>query len=186
MLALLLLWPVLISIGLAIRLTSSGPVLFKQKRYGFNNRLIEIWKFRTMYHHLTDHNADQLATRDDARVTPIGKILRRTSFDELPQLFNVLSGQMSLVGPRPHAMAAKAGGKLYDNVVNDYAARHKGKPGITGWAQVNGWRGETDTVEKIENRVEHDLYYIDNWSVWFDIVIFVRTLSAVLKGDRAY
>jgi exopolysaccharide biosynthesis polyprenyl glycosylphosphotransferase len=186
MIALLLLWPVLISIGLAIRLTSSGPVLFKQKRYGFNNHLIEIWKFRTMYHHLTDHNADKLATKDDARVTPIGKFLRRTSFDELPQLFNVLSGEMSLVGPRPHAMAAKAGGKLYNNVVNDYAARHKVKPGITGWAQVNGWRGETDTVEKIEKRVEHDLYYIDNWSVWLDIVIFVRTVSAVLKGDRAY
>ena len=185
-LALSLLWPVLISIGLAIRLTSSGPVLFKQKRYGFNNHLIEIWKFRTMYHHLTDHNADKLATKDDARVTPIGKILRRTSFDELPQLFNVLSGEMSLVGPRPHAMAAKADGQLYYNVVNDYAARHKVKPGITGWAQVNGWRGETDTVEKIEKRVEHDLYYIDNWSVWLDTVILVRTLSAVWKGDRAY
>ncbi len=158
----------------------------RSKRGAGSRERIEIWKFRTMYHHLSDYRADRLATKDDERITPIGRILRRTSFDELPQLFNVLSGEMSLVGPRPHAMAAKADGQLYYKVVNDYAARHKVKPGITGWAQVNGWRGETDTVEKIEKRVKHDLYYIDNWSIWLDIVILVRTLSAVLKGDRAY
>ncbi len=183
---LVLLAPVLILTAVAVRLGSPGPVLFKQQRFGFNDQLIEIWKFRTMYHHLADHSADQLATKNDARVTPVGRFLRRMSLDELPQLFNVLRGEMSLVGPRPHAMAAKAGGRLYDDVVDSYAARHRVKPGITGWAQVNGWRGETDTFDKIEKRVEHDLYYIDNWSVWLDFLIIAKTVMVLFRGEKAY
>jgi Undecaprenyl-phosphate glucose phosphotransferase len=177
---------VLILTSLAVRVTSRGSVLFKQKRYGFNNQLIEIWKFRTMYHDLSDHQADRLVTKDDERVTPIGRFLRRTSIDELPQLFNVLRGDMSIVGPRPHAVSAKAGGQLYYEVVDQYAARHKVKPGITGWAQVNGWRGETSTAEDIEKRVEHDLYYIDNWSIWLDFLIIARTIMVLLGDEKAY
>jgi len=172
--------------AVAVRLTSSGPILFKQKRYGFNNQLIEVWKFRTMYHHASDYQADRLATKDDERVTPVGRFLRRTSIDELPQLFNVLRGDMSIVGPRPHALAAKAGGQLYYDVVDQYAARHKVKPGITGWAQVNGWRGETSTVDDIQGRVEHDLYYIDNWSIWLDFLIIAKTMIVLFRGDKAY
>jgi len=183
---LVLLAPLLMLTALAVKLSSHGPALFKQQRYGFNDQLIEIWKFRTMYHHLADPNADKLATKDDARVTPVGRFLRRMSLDELPQLFNVLRGEMSLVGPRPHAMAAKAGGQLYDDVVDRYAARHRVKPGITGWAQVNGWRGETDTFDKIQKRVEHDLYYIDNWSVWLDFRIIAKTVMVLFKGEKAY
>jgi exopolysaccharide biosynthesis polyprenyl glycosylphosphotransferase len=177
---------VLILTSLAVRVTSRGSVLFKQKRYGFNNQLIEIWKFRTMYHDLSDHQADRLVTKDDERVTPIGRFLRRTSIDELPQLFNVLRGDMSIVGPRPHPVSAKAGGQLYYEVVDQYAARHKVKPGITGWAQVNGWRGETSTAEDIEKRVEHDLYYIDNWSIWLDFLIIARTIMVLLGDEKAY
>ena len=139
-----------------------------------------------MYHDLSDHQADRLVTKDDERVTPIGRFLRRTSIDELPQLFNVLRGDMSIVGPRPHAVSAKAGGQLYCEVVDQYAARHKVKPGITGWAQVNGWRGETRTAEDIEKRVEHDLYYIDNWSIWLDILIIARTIMTLLGDEKAY
>ncbi|MFQ5468338.1 MAG: sugar transferase, partial [Kiloniellaceae bacterium] len=122
----------------------------------------------------------------DARVTRLGRILRRASLDELPQLFNVLKGDMSLVGPRPHAAATKAGGAPFDAAVEHYAARHRVKPGITGWAQVNGWRGETDTREKLQKRVECDLYYIDNWSLWLDLRIIVRTLAVPFKRDNAY
>jgi polysaccharide biosynthesis protein PslA len=177
---------VLVLAAIAVRLTSSGPILFKQKRYGFNNQLIEVWKFRTMYHNASDYEADRLATKDDARVTPVGRFLRRTSLDELPQLFNVLRGDMSIVGPRPHALAAKAGGQLYYDVVDQYAARHNVKPGITGWAQVNGWRGETSTVDDIQGRVEHDLYYIDNWSIWLDLIIIAKTMIVLFRGDKAY
>jgi len=172
--------------AIAVKLTSSGPILFKQKRYGFNDQLIEVWKFRTMYHHAADYQAERLTKKDDERVTPVGRFLRRTSIDELPQLFNVLRGDMSIVGPRPHALAAKAGGQLYDDVVDHYAARHKVKPGITGWAQVNGWRGETITAEDIRKRVEHDLYYIDNWSIWFDLEIIVRTIVVLFRDKNAY
>jgi len=177
---------VMASAAIAVKLTSSGPILFKQKRYGFNDKLIEVWKFRTMYHHAADYQADRLTTKDDERVTPVGRFLRRTSIDELPQLFNVLRGDMSIVGPRPHALAAKAGGQFYDDVVDHYAARHKVKPGITGWAQVNGWRGETTTAEDIRKRVEYDLYYLDNWSIWFDLEIIARTIVVVFRDENAY
>ncbi|MBY0227279.1 MAG: undecaprenyl-phosphate glucose phosphotransferase [Hyphomicrobium sp.] len=184
-LALILLAPVMAAIALAIRLGSRGPVLFKQKRYGFNNELIEIYKFRSMYADRCDAAATKLVTKDDPRVTPIGRFLRRTSLDELPQLFNVLKGNLSL-GPRPHAISAKADDRLYGEVVDNYFARHKVKPGITGWAQINGWRGETDTIEKILKRVEHDLYYIENWSVLFDLYILLMTPLSLLNTENAY
>lgn len=185
-LTLLVVAPVMALCALAIRFDSKGPILFKQRRYGFNNELIEVYKFRTMYADQTDFNGEKLATKDDPRITRIGRFLRRTSLDELPQLFNVVLGQMSLVGPRPHATEAKAGGDLYHAVVRGYFARHCVKPGVTGWAQVNGWRGETDTHEKIEKRVEHDLYYIDNWSVLFDLYIIALTPMSMLTGKNAH
>jgi Undecaprenyl-phosphate glucose phosphotransferase len=184
--ALLFVAPLMISIGLAIKLDSRGPVLFKQSRFGFNDRPIEVWKFRTMRSECTDANALLQATRRDPRVTRVGRFLRKSSLDELPQLFNVLKGEMSIVGPRPHAMATKSEGKLFQDVVDRYAARHRVNPGITGWAQVNGWRGETDTIDKIQKRVEFDLYYIDNWSVWFDLYIVLRTFIAVFRTRDTY
>lgn len=184
--ALILLAPLMLAVAAAIRLDSKGPVFFRQKRYGFNNELIEIFKFRSMYVDMTDAQAARLVTKDDPRVTPIGRFIRKTSIDELPQLFNVLLGDLSLVGPRPHALQAKAADKLYDTAVDNYFARHKVKPGITGWAQINGWRGETDTEEKLRKRVEHDLYYIDNWSLFFDFYILLKTPLALVKTDNAY
>jgi Undecaprenyl-phosphate glucose phosphotransferase len=181
----ILFWPMLL-IALAIKLESSGPVLFKQRRHGFKNNLIEIYKFRSMHHHLCDVDAAVLTTREDPRVTRVGRFLRRTSLDELPQLINVLMGEMSIVGPRPHALKAKAAGHLYSEIVPRYASRHRVKPGITGWAQICGWRGETDTVDKIQKRVEHDLLYIENWSLWFDLVILVRTALGLFKDPNAY
>jgi lipopolysaccharide/colanic/teichoic acid biosynthesis glycosyltransferase len=139
-----------------------------------------------MYTDVCDANAVKLVTRGDPRVTRVGRFIRKTTLDELPQLFNVLSGQLSLVGPRPHATQAKAANTLYEQVVDGYFARHKVKPGITGWAQVNGWRGETDTREKIEQRVKHDLDYIDRWSLGFDLMIMARTPFALLKTQNAY
>ena len=181
-LALIALAPVMALIAVAVRLESRGPVLFRQKRYGFNNELIEVYKFRSMYADRCDVRAEKLVTRDDPRVTRVGRIIRKTSLDELPQLFNVLSGQLSLVGPRPHAVQAAAAGRLYPDVVAGYFARHKVKPGITGWAQINGWRGETDTPEKICKRVEFDLHYIENWSLWFDIQILAQTPASLLAN----
>ena len=178
--------PVLALTALAVRLDSKGPVLFKQRRYGFNNELIEIFKFRSMHVDLGDAHAVRLVTRGDPRVTPVGRFIRKMSLDELPQFFNVLSGQLSLVGPRPHATQAKAQEALYEQVVDGYFARHRVKPGITGWAQINGWRGETDTDEKIQRRVEHDFYYIENWSVLLDLYIVARTPFALLKTENAY
>jgi Undecaprenyl-phosphate glucose phosphotransferase len=179
--------PLMGAIALAIKLDSRGPVLFKQKRYGFNNDLIEVYKFRSMYADQADANASKLVTKDDPRVTRVGRIIRKASLDELPQLFNVVfKGNLSLVGPRPHAVNAKAEARLYDEAVDGYFARHRVKPGITGWAQVNGWRGETDTHEKLQNRVEHDLEYIENWSVLFDFYILLRTPLALLKSENAY
>ena len=178
--------PILAAIAILIKLDSPGPVFFRQKRYGLNNQLIEVLKFRTMYQHATDANAEQLTRRNDPRVTRIGAFLRRTSLDELPQFINVLRGEMSVVGPRPHALAAKAGGLLYQDAVPTYYARHRMKPGITGWAQINGWRGETETVEQIEKRVEHDLHYIENWSVWLDLTIIFRTIFGGFTGRQAY
>lgn len=186
-LCLVLLSPVFLITALAIKLDSKGPVLFRQKRYGFNNELIEVYKFRSMYTDKLDHGAGKLVSRGDPRLTRLGRIIRRTSIDELPQLFNVVfKGDLSLVGPRPHAVHARAADRLYDEVVDGYFARHRVRPGITGWAQVNGWRGETDTPEKLQRRVEHDLYYIENWSIFFDLYILLMTPFAVFKGENAY
>jgi len=178
--------PLLLAIALLIRLDSPGPALFRQKRYGFNNGLIEVLKFRTMYADQSDANAEQLTRRDDPRITRIGAFLRRTSLDELPQFLNVICGEMSIVGPRPHALSAKAGTLLYQDAIKYYDARHRMKPGITGWAQVNGWRGETDTVEQIKKRVEHDLYYIEHWSVLLDLKIIARTILGGFTGHHAF
>ncbi|WP_083239511.1 undecaprenyl-phosphate glucose phosphotransferase [Methyloceanibacter superfactus] len=185
-LAVIVLAPVMLLIALAIKLGSKGPVLFRQKRLGFNNEQIDVYKFRTMYAEATDAEASKLVTKDDPRVTRVGRFLRKTSLDELPQFFNVVKGDLSLVGPRPHALKAKAADKLYADAVDGYFARHRVKPGVTGWAQINGWRGETDTQEKILRRVEHDLYYIENWSVTFDLYILLMTPFALIKGDNAY
>ncbi|MBX6425642.1 MAG: undecaprenyl-phosphate glucose phosphotransferase [Variibacter sp.] len=179
--------PVMALVALAIKLDSPGPVLFRQKRYGFNNELIEVFKFRSMYVDQCDATASKLVTKGDPRVTRVGRFIRKTSLDELPQLFNVVfKGNLSLVGPRPHAVHAKAADALYDEAVDGYFARHRVKPGITGWAQVNGWRGETDTQEKIQRRVEHDLYYIENWSLLFDLYILLKTPFALAKSENAY
>ncbi|HHI81850.1 MAG TPA: undecaprenyl-phosphate glucose phosphotransferase [Rhizobiales bacterium] len=185
-LCLILLSPVMALVALAVRLDSPGPVLFRQKRYGFNNELINVYKFRSMYTDMSDARAEKLATRNDPRITRVGRFIRKTSLDELPQLFNVLKGDLSLVGPRPHPAAAKARDTLYMDVFDGYFARHKGKPGITGWAQINGWRGETDTHDKLTRRVEHDLYYIENWSLLFDLYILARTPFALLNTENAY
>ena len=185
--ALIALSPVMALTALAIKLDSRGPVLFKQKRYGFNNDLIEVYKFRSMRVEDSDATAAKLVTKGDPRVTRVGRFIRKTSLDELPQLFNVVfKGNLSLVGPRPHAVNAKAEARRYDEAVDGYFARHRVKPGLTGWAQINGWRGETDTHEKIQNRVEHDLYYIENWSVLFDLFILLRTPFALLNTESAY
>jgi Undecaprenyl-phosphate glucose phosphotransferase len=179
--------PAMLLIALAIKFDSRGPVFFKQKRYGFNNELIEVYKFRSMHVEHSDATASKLVTKNDPRVTRVGRFIRKTSLDELPQLINVvIKGNLSLVGPRPHAVYAKAADRLYDDAVDGYFARHRVKPGITGWAQINGWRGETDTEEKIRRRVEHDLYYIENWSVLFDLYILARTPSALAKTENAY
>jgi Undecaprenyl-phosphate glucose phosphotransferase len=179
--------PVMALVAIAIKLDSRGPVLFRQQRYGFNNDLIEVYKFRSMYVQSADVKADKLVSKDDPRVTRVGRFIRKASLDELPQLFNVvLKGNLSLVGPRPHAINAKAETRRYDEAVDGYFARHRVKPGITGWAQINGWRGETDTQEKIQQRVEHDLYYIENWSVLLDLYILARTPFALLNTEHAY
>lgn len=185
-LALLILSPLMLFVAVLIKLDSPGPVLFRQLRYGYNNSLIEVYKFRSMYADQTDPNAERQTTQDDDRITRVGRFIRRASIDELPQLLNVLGGSMSMVGPRPHATATKAAGKLFEDIVDEYVARHKVKPGITGWAQVNGLRGETDTEEKIEKRVACDLEYIENWSLWFDLYILALTPAAVVSGESAY
>ncbi|UVO51487.1 undecaprenyl-phosphate glucose phosphotransferase [Sphingomonas sp. SUN019] len=185
--ALLLLTPVMAIVALAIKLTSPGPVLFRQPREGFNCQSFDILKFRTMHYHLSPPSAEVVqAQRRDPRVTRVGALLRRTSIDELPQLFNVLLGHMSLVGPRPHAPSTRAGGKLFADVAATYAARHKVKPGLTGWAQVCGWRGETTTEHQLVRRLEHDMYYVDHWSIWFDLYILARTGATVLLQRSAY
>ncbi|MBB6143206.1 Undecaprenyl-phosphate glucose phosphotransferase [Silvibacterium bohemicum] len=178
--------PILALIALLIRLDSPGPIIFRQPRLGFNNRLFTCYKFRTMRTDMTDLLADQQTTRDDPRVTRLGKWLRMLSFDELPQLFNVIRGDMSLVGPRPHAPNTKAADRLYTDVVAKYALRHRVKPGITGWAQVNGWRGQTKKIEQIENRVACDLDYIENWSIWFDVRILVLTITREMLSSNAF
>jgi len=174
--------PLFALIAIAIKLDSEGPVFFRQMRHGYNNRLIRVFKFRTLYDHASDLNAEKLSDDKDPRVTRVGRILRRTMLDELPQFINVLRGEMSVVGPRPHAMAAKAGGLLYRDAVPEYDARHRMKPGVTGWAQVNGWRGDTKTVEQIRQRVAHDLHYIDHWSIAMDLKIVFMTVVMAFRA----
>jgi Undecaprenyl-phosphate glucose phosphotransferase len=180
--------PLMAMVALAIRLDSPGPILFRQKRFGFNNERIDVFKFRSLYHHQADPTAAKMVTRDDPRVTRVGRLIRQTSLDELPQLFNVVfKSNLSLVGPRPHAVLSKFQTRLYDEAVDGYFARHRVKPGITGWAQINGWRGEVDNEEKIQKRVEFDLYYIENWSVLFDLYILAKTPIALMtKNENAY
>lgn len=185
-LALALLSPLMLITALAIRLDSPGPVFFRQKRYGFNNEVIEILKFRSMYHEMADPLAKRAVKKGDSRVTRVGRFIRKASIDELPQLFNVLTGELSLVGPRPHAINAHTDERLWEEVVEGYFARHKVKPGITGWAQINGWRGEIDSTYKIHKRVEFDIYYIENWSILFDIYIMARTPFALFNTENAY
>lgn len=185
-LAIVALSPVMIGTAIAIRLDSKGPILFRQKRYGFNNEVVSVLKFRSMYHEMSDPDAKRVVTKGDSRVTRVGRIIRKTSIDELPQLFNVLMGNLSLVGPRPHAVNAHTHDRLWEEVVDGYFARHKVKPGVTGWAQINGLRGEVDTPEKIQARVSHDLHYIENWSVLFDLYILLLTPIRILNQENAY
>ena len=181
-LALLVLSPLMALVALSIKLDSSGPVIFKQRRHGWDGRIIEVWKFRTMYLNQEEANCLRQATRNDPRITRVGKILRRTSVDELPQLFNVLQGTMSLVGPRPHALEHN---DYYSRKIDAYLSRHRIKPGMTGLAQVEGFRGETATLEKMEGRVAYDLKYINEWSVWLDFWILFKTAFTIF-GKNAY
>ncbi|CBG88932.1 undecaprenyl-phosphate glucose phosphotransferase [Citrobacter rodentium] len=181
-LILLLISPVLCAIALAVKFSSPGPVIFRQTRYGMYGKPIKVWKFRSMKVMENDRVVTQ-ATQNDPRVTKVGNFLRRTSLDELPQFINVLTGGMSIVGPRPHAVAHN---EQYRQLIEGYMLRHKVKPGITGWAQINGWRGETDTLEKMEKRVEFDLEYIREWSIWFDIKIVFLTIFKGFVNKAAY
>jgi len=164
--------PLIVLIAIAIKVTSPGPILFKQKRHGWDGRVINVYKFRTMKVHDEEVGRITQASKEDSRVTPLGAFLRSCSLDELPQFYNVLQGRMSIVGPRPHAVEHN---ELYKEQVNQYMLRHMVKPGITGWAQINGYRGETDTLDKMKKRVEYDLFYIENWSLWFDLKIIFLT-----------
>ncbi|MGE5269110.1 MAG: undecaprenyl-phosphate glucose phosphotransferase [Thiohalocapsa sp.] len=178
--------PLLLALALAIKLDSRGPVFFRQKRDGFGDRVIGVYKFRTMFTDATDHHCHQQTQRNDPRVTRVGRFLRRWSLDELPQLINVLRGEMSLVGPRPHALSMCVETRPNRDIVPDYAMRHHVKPGITGGAQVNGYHGPVETEEALRARVRYDLEYIDNWSPWFDFRILLRTLRIVLGQRHAY
>ena len=184
--ALVLLWPLIIAAAIAVKATSKGPILFRQKRHGFNNEVIEILKFRSMYTDMSDQTAVKAVTKGDPRVTPVGRFLRKSSVDELPQLLNVLRGELSLVGPRPHAVQAQTGNRKYVDVVESYFARHRVKPGVTGWAQINGLRGELDSDEKIRARTAYDLDYIENWSLFFDLKILFLTPIRLLNTENAY
>lgn len=185
-LALILLWPVFIATAIAVKMTSKGPVFFVQKRHGFNNEVINVLKFRSMYTEMSDPTAKNAVTKNDPRVTPVGRFIRKTSIDELPQIFNVLRGDLSLVGPRPHAVLGQTRDKTFGEIVEGYFARHRVKPGVTGWAQINGWRGEIDTDDKIKFRTAYDLYYIENWSLWFDLKILFLTPLRLLNTENAY
>lgn len=179
---LILISPLLIIISCAVKLTSPGPIIFRQIRYGMDGKPIKVWKFRSMTVMENDSNVKQ-ATKNDIRVTKVGKFLRSTSLDELPQFFNVLFGQMSVVGPRPHAVSHN---EQYRSLIQGYMLRHKVKPGITGLAQINGWRGETDTLEKMEKRIEFDLLYIRGWSIWLDLKIIFLTVFKGFINKSAY
>jgi len=180
---LILISPLMLAIAIAVKATSPGPVYFRQKRNGWNGSVIKVYKFRSMYMHQEDDGQVTQATQGDPRITPLGRFLRRTSLDELPQFINVLQGRMSIVGPRPHAVAHN---DYYKQHLPRYMLRHKVKPGITGWAQVHGLRGETDTLEKMEKRVEYDLYYIEHMSLWLDLKIMVMTVFKGFANRNAY
>jgi putative colanic acid biosynthesis UDP-glucose lipid carrier transferase len=180
--ALLLTWPLMLAIAIAVKITSSGPVLFKQRRYGLHGEEIRVYKFRTMTV-CEDGPVVVQAARQDGRITAVGRFLRRTSLDELPQLFNVLQGRMSFVGPRPHAVAHN---EIYRKLISGYMIRHKVRPGMTGWAQVHGLRGETTAVEQMRLRVQYDLDYLRNWSLWLDLKILFKTMLIVFRGGNAY
>ncbi len=184
--ALALVWPIMLATAIAIKATSKGPVFFMQKRHGFNNEVINIFKFRSMYTDMGDPTGRAAVTKGDPRVTPVGRFIRKSSIDELPQLFNVLRGELSLVGPRPHAVLAQARDRAFGDVVEGYFARHRVKPGVTGWAQINGWRGEVDNDDKIKFRTAYDLYYIENWSLWFDLKILFLTPFRLFNTENAY
>ena len=179
---LLLISPILVGVSVAVKLGSPGPIIFRQRRYGLDGKEIVVYKFRSMSV-TEDGSSVQQATKNDSRVTPLGAILRKTSIDELPQFVNVLQGRMSIVGPRPHAVAHN---EMYRKLVKGYMVRHKVKPGITGWAQVNGYRGETDTLDKMEGRIKFDLDYLRNWSLRLDLYIIFRTIRLVAKDQKAY
>ena len=185
---LLILSPLMLAVAIAVRIDSPGPIFFRQRRHGWNNTEFDVWKFRTMaWTAEIPALGVQQTRRGDRRVTRVGRILRKTSLDELPQLFNVLRGEMSLVGPRPHPVVMRTQEKLAGEIVAEYAHRHRVKPGITGWAQVNGLRGATETAEQIRKRVEHDLFYIENWSILLDFKILALTpLSVLFDTDRAF
>jgi putative colanic acid biosynthesis UDP-glucose lipid carrier transferase len=172
-----------LTLAIIIKITSPGPVFFQQTRLGMNGKLIKIYKFRSMKNHIQNKCYLEQATRHDSRITPIGKFIRRTSLDELPQFFNVLKGEMSVVGPRPHALQHN---ELFKDKVSLYMQRHRVKPGITGWAQIHGFRGETDTQEKMARRVEFDIHYIQHWSLWMDLKIILWTACYGWKDDHAY
>lgn len=184
--ALVLLSPVMLLVALAVRLDSPGPVFFRQTRYGFNNEKISVLKFRSMYHHMADPAAKNVVTRHDPRVTRVGRFIRKSTLDELPQFLNVLRGELSLIGPRPHAVHAHTENRPWEAVVDGYFARHRVKPGISGWAQINGLRGEIRNQEMIQKRVEHDLYYIENWSVLLDLYILFITPFKILDTRDSY
>jgi putative colanic acid biosynthesis UDP-glucose lipid carrier transferase len=183
LLILVLISPIMVVIAVAVKFSSPGPIYFKQKRNGWNGNVINVYKFRSMYMHQEDDGQVTQATQGDPRITPLGRFLRRTSLDELPQFINVLQGRMSIVGPRPHAVAHN---DYYKQHVPRYMLRHKVKPGITGWAQVHGLRGETDTLEKMEKRVEYDLYYIEHMSLWLDLKIMAMTVFKGFTNSNAY
>ncbi len=185
-LLLIFVMPVLLLTSLAIVVDSRGPVFFRQNRAGFNGRTFRVWKFRSMYTYAYDERGARQTSRGDPRVTRVGRFLRRTSIDELPQLFNVLTGDMSLVGPRPHPLGMTAGGTPLDEVIEEYTSRHRLKPGITGWAQINGSRGEVDSHDKLRRRVSLDCHYIENWSLGFDLWIILRTALMLCRDSNAY
>jgi exopolysaccharide biosynthesis polyprenyl glycosylphosphotransferase len=187
--------PAILVIALLIKIDSPGPVLFRQRRIGFNNIPFYVMKFRTMHHRPAEDSLGlRQAQRADPRITNIGRFLRKSSLDEIPQLINVLKGNMSLVGPRPHPLWQNAsdlswkelGDAPLNAVVAEYMARHRVKPGITGWAQVRGYRGQTETIAMMQMRIEHDLYYIEQWSLWFDLKILFLTIFAVMRQENAH
>lgn len=185
--ALVVLSPVMLGAALAIRMETGGPVLFRQQRHGYNDRIIDVLKFRSMHVDRMDPLARRVVTRDDPRVTRVGRFLRRSSIDELPQLINVLRGELSLVGPRPHAVdALSSRQERFCAMVDSYSARHRLPPGITGWAQIHGFRGEVDSPDKLRRRFEYDLHYIENWSIWLDARILVQTPISLFRTDMAY